>query len=77
MSEVWTFNKFIIKRVNNNILLDIDVKNNKGFHLITFESTASCFYSFTELENFENITIEEQMLAYVKMIKRIMKFYTN
>jgi len=77
MEEIWTFNKLKITRNENNIILDIDVKNNNGFHLIMYESRNTCSYKFSELENFENMTYQEQQLACVKMFKRIMKQYRN
>ena len=77
MKEFWIFNRLIITRNGNSILLDVDVKNNNGLHLIMYESSSTCSYKFSELENFENMTQQEKQLGCVKMIKRIMNEYRN
>ena len=75
MKELWIFNRLIITRNENSILLDVDVKNSNGFHLIMCESSNTCSYKFSELENFENMTQQEKQIGCVKMIKRIMNEY--
>lgn len=75
MKELWIFNRLIITRNENSILLDVDVKNNNGLHLIMYENTNTCSFKFYELENFENMTQQEKQIGCVKMIKRIMNEY--